>query len=89
MIDIMRLTNLDVIETEDFLTSIFTFKSEAEPLNATFESAGYQSSNFIIELGLIFIIIVAFSFFLAVRFCLIKVVAKACQRSDNCIKRRL
>lgn len=33
MIAIMKLTNLDVIDTEAFLNSIFTFKSEAAPMS--------------------------------------------------------
>lgn len=85
----MRLTNLDVVETEQFLTSFFTFKSEALPLNDTFEEVGYESSNFIIELGLIFCIIVFFGFVALVRLCLIKMTQKLCSRVNNCCTRRL
>ena len=70
MIAIMKLTNLDVIETESFLNGIFTFKSEFEPRNENFEDSGYESSNFIIELGPIFIILVVATLILGCRSCL-------------------
>ena len=70
MIAIMKLTNLDVIETESFLDGIFTFKSEFEARNENFEDSGYESSNFIIELGPIFIILVAAALILGCRGCL-------------------
>ena len=72
MTAIMRLTNLDVVNTEPFLTSLFTFRSEAEPLSEIFNEAGYESSNFIIELGLLFCIIVFFGVLAFIRICLIK-----------------
>ena len=37
LIDIMKLTNLDIINSEDLLNSIFAFKAEASPLNERFE----------------------------------------------------
>ena len=78
MIAIMRLTNLDVVDTEDFLTKFFTFKSEALPRNMIFKEAGYETSNFIIELGLIFIIIVVFILLATMRMCLIMTMKKCC-----------
>ena len=68
----MKLTNLDVIDTENFLNSIFTFKAETLPRNQLFEDAGYQSSNFIIELGPIFIIAIAATLFYICRVSLIR-----------------
>ena len=57
MIAIMKLTNLDIFPTESFLQDVFSFKAETSSLNAVFEQAGYESSNFVMELGALTIII--------------------------------
>ena len=57
MIAIMKLTNLDIIDTESILTAMWNFKVETDSISPIFEEAGYESSNFIIELGPLFLII--------------------------------
>ena len=78
MIAIMKLTNLDVLDSGPLLESIFTFKSETPPLNAIFEEAGYETSNFILELGPLFVIIVVSTILYLVRRCLVKLSAVRC-----------
>ena len=86
MIAIMKLTNLDVIPTEDLLNEIFTFEVEAPAFNENFEAAGYESSNFIIELGpLGFIIVLSTVLFIIKN--LLKNLSTRCD--DNWFKRRL
>ena len=58
LIDIMSLANLDLIEVDGYISAVFDFQLESQPFNAIFEEAGFQSSTFTIELGLIFFIIV-------------------------------
>ena len=63
MITIMHITNLDVVNEyvgED-LFELMNF-SETDPFNENFDAAGYQSSNFIIELGPLFFIVVFYVF---------------------------
>ena len=86
MIAIMKLTNLDVIPTEDFLNKIFTFEVEAPAFNENFEDAGYESSNFIIELGPLGIIIVLSTLLFIIKR-LLKNLSGRCD--DNWFKRRL
>ena len=86
MIAIMKLTNLDIIDTENFLNSVFTFKVEAPSINAIFSEAGYESSNFIIELGPIFIIIFG-SLCLYLCQLLLLLATRNCR--ENCLTRRL
>lgn len=86
MIEIMKLTNLDVINTQEYIDKIFTFKVETEPLDAKFSDAGYESSNFIIELGpLFFIIMTSITFFLA-RLLMLYLI-RPC--GTNCMTKRL
>lgn len=87
MIQVMKLTNLDVIETEDFLENLFTFKAPSGALNPVFEEAGYESSNFIIELGPLFILICISTTIYLLRFLLLRVLRR--WGSDNCCTRRL
>ena len=58
MLDIMKITNLDVIDCEEAVKAIFSFRAEPGPLNENFEEAGYDTSNFLLGLGLLFFIIV-------------------------------
>ena len=39
----MKLTNLDIIRTENLLNSIFDFENETPPYNKAFEEAGKVS----------------------------------------------
>ena len=57
MIDIMQLTNLDILPVEDIIVAIFDFKVETEPINEIFEDAGYDSSNYLLLLGSLFFIV--------------------------------
>ena len=41
MIAIMKLTNLDIIDTEMLLNLIWTFNVESGPFSSVFEDAGY------------------------------------------------
>jgi len=86
MIAIMKLTNLDIIDIEAFLNSIFTFSAESGPLNPVFEEAGYDSSNFIIELGPLFLIICGSVAFYITRYFLVRSLRNC---GDNFITRRL
>ena len=84
MVAIMKLTNLDIIKTEDFLSGVFQFKVEAPPFNTAFEEAGYDTSNFIIELGPIFIIGCSAIVFFVFRIIILRL-SKA--NSDFCLRR--
>ena len=84
LLAIMKLTNLDVIDTEPFLTGIFTFKAQADPRNEVFADAGYETSNFIIELGPLFIIIIVTIISFGFRHCLQSIAMKC---GDNWITR--
>ena len=86
MIAIMKLTNLDIIDTEAILTTMWGFKIETDPISPIFEEAGYESSNFIIELGPIFLIIcLSMLIFICKRLC--TKVTENCR--ENCLTRRL
>ena len=86
MIAIMKLTNLDVINTQTYIEAIFTFKVETEPFDGKFEEAGYESSNFILELGTLFFIISASVFLYLVRK-LCQVMTQPCGK--NCLTDRV
>ena len=66
LISIMKMTNLDLINVEPVLYQMFKFR-ETEPVNVTFELAGYDSSNFFIEMGPLFFITTFFIFWMPVR----------------------
>ena len=78
MIAIMKLTNLDVIDTGPLIESIFTFKSEYPPLNEIFAEAGYETSNYIIELNALFVIIVISTIIYLIRRGLLILTEKCC-----------
>lgn len=86
MLDIMHLTNLDIINPEDFIKSMFSFKAEPDPINENFEEAGYDTSNFILGLGLLFFVLIA-STLLWLFKKLIEYIVKPCE--DNCITIRV
>ena len=86
LLSLMKLTNLDIIKTEVAINWVFNFPTTA-PLNLRFEQAGYESSNFFIELGpLLFIISGFFLIILPVRFLFLKVLTCL---PDSYIKRKL
>ena len=58
LIDIMSLANLDIIDVDDYIVALFDFQLDSPPFNEIFEEAGFESSTFTIELGLIFFVIV-------------------------------
>jgi len=55
----MKMTNLDLIETEGAFKKMFDFR-ETEPFNDRLLDAGYESSNFFIECGALFFIVLGF-----------------------------
>lgn len=57
LIDIMSLANLDLFEVDGYIIDMFKFKLKTKPFNEIFEAAGFESSTFTIELGMIFFII--------------------------------
>lgn len=87
LLSLMKLTNLDIISTEVAINWIFDFP-HTDPLNERFNRAGYESSNFFIELGpFFFIISVFFLIILPLRFLMIK--ALTCLPDSSYIKRKL
>ena len=62
---IMSYVNLDLIETYPMLDKLFTFK-ESEPFNQIFLQAGYESTTYLVELGLLIFIILGFGVFVLV-----------------------
>ena len=65
LIEVMQIVNLDVIDTGFLLEKMMTLK-ELPSFNILFETVGYDTSSFIIELGpLFFIILGSGIFFLA------------------------
>lgn len=86
LIDIMHLANLDLVDMEEYIAAFFNFKLESPPFNQIFEEAGFESSTFVIELGLIFFLI-----FISITSYLIKLLFKFITRKfdENCITRRI
>ena len=60
LIAIMAYVNLDIFPVEKFINFFFDFP-ETEPFNPIFELAGYESTTYILELGVIFFIIMGFA----------------------------
>jgi hypothetical protein len=53
---ILQMVSFDVIRTSALLTKVFKFENEkTPPLNFIFEQAGYDTSNFILGMGPLFI----------------------------------
>ena len=63
---ILNLAAFDFFQTDKILNGIFYFK-ETPSFSQIFDDAGYSGSNFIIGIGLMFIMIVFYGFFLAIR----------------------
>ena len=66
MIAIMQLVNLDILHTQKLLYWVFDFE-EREPFNERFSMSGYSTTNFIIELGPINIIVLAWLLLIILR----------------------
>ena len=60
LVKMLELSNFDIYKTEQLYNHIFSF-IETEPYNQLFESAGFDTSNFIVGIGPIFISVVVFS----------------------------
>ena len=85
LIEFMQFTNLDVINTKSLLDKIMLL-NELPPFNLVFEEVGYETTNFIIELGPLFFIIIGSLFFILARALLRRLIRK---KGDNCITRRI
>ena len=59
LVTTLKLVNLDVLQTEPSYRYIFGF-TDTEPFNQLFDSAGFDSSNFVIGIGPIFAVGVIF-----------------------------
>lgn len=86
LISIMKLTNLDLVDVEFILEGVFHFR-ETLPVNETFEQAGYDSSNFFIEMGPLLFLILIYLVWMPIRkliqWCGKKTAGK------NCLTRRM
>ena len=63
---ILRLAAFDLFHTEKILNGIFHFK-QTSSLSQIFEDSGYIGSNFIIGIGPMFIMMVMYFIYLAIR----------------------
>ena len=80
MFALLRMSNFDIYRTEDSLSEIFEL-SETEPFNAIFLSAGFQTTNFIIESGTLLFIVIGYITWLVLRAVLILALTKV---GNNC-----
>ena len=69
LIKIMKMTNLDLIETEGAINKMFDFR-ETEPFNDRLLDAGYGSSNFFHESGALFFMVLGFLLWVPIAKCL-------------------
>ena len=76
MISIMKLTNLDIIPVEDLIQSFFNFQVDTSPLSDVFEEAGYESSNFLMELGALLVIMICSVLLYILRFIILLVTSR-------------
>ena len=79
------MSNLDILNTEKYHREIFGF-TDAEPYNAIFLQAGYETSNFIIESGTLLFVIIGYILITAL-ILLLRCATKKC--GDNFLTRRL
>jgi hypothetical protein len=63
---ILRLAAFDLFQTEKILNGIFHFK-QTTSFSQIFEDSGYVGSNFIIGIGPMFIMMVIYFIYLAIR----------------------
>lgn len=78
LVEIMKLTNLDLIDVEPVLVMIFGEFHETDPFNEKFGNAGYDSTNFILECGPLFLLILIFLVWAPIRK-LTQKIAKLCK----------
>ena len=84
--EIMKYTNLDIIEVDDYLTAIFGDFIPTEPYSEEFEELGYETSNFFLEMGPLMFLIMLFLLYAPVR----KLLQRLSRNSkDNFFSRRL
>ena len=63
---ILNLAAFDFFQTDKILNGIFYFK-ETPSFSQIFDDAGFNGSNFIIGIGPMFLMMVSYAFFLAIR----------------------
>jgi hypothetical protein len=74
------MVSFDIIRTSSLLTKVFKFDNElTPPLNFIFEQAGYESSNFILGMGPLFIAEVGYLLF----FICLPVMKYICSQENN------
>ena len=85
---VIKLTNLDLLQTDKFWETVFTLDNSLyPPLNARFEEAGFESSNFLVELGPAFFVFLLLHLAIAVkvllRFCFLGKSQQCCRLCTN------
>ena len=85
--EIMKFTNLDIIEAEPILTQIFGEFIPTDPYSEDFEELGYDSSNFFLECGPLMFIVIIFMLWAPVRKILQVIFKKT--SGKNCCSRKL
>ena len=66
LVQIMKLTNMDIIPVDDYLQDMFDF-SETESFNDKFKAAGYEGANFVLLTGPFLLIAFAFICFIPIK----------------------
>ena len=85
MISLLKMSNLDIMQTEKIHEGIFGTSTQA-PFNAVYETAGYETTNFIIESGTLMFVIIAFILITGLK-ALLKYATRNC--GENCLTKRL
>lgn len=83
---IMKYTNLDIIEVDDYLAAIFGDFVPTEPFSAEFEDLGYETSNFFLEMGPLMFLVMLFMAWVPIRKFL-QLASLKCK--ENCLSRRM
>jgi len=60
---IMSIANFEVLPSGDIFEAIYNF-TESPPYRENFENGGYESSNFILNLGTLFIVMMVIAVWL-------------------------
>ena len=84
MIELLKITNLDMIDTNWILQKIMTLE-ETPPFSQTFGNAGYETTNFLLELGPLLFFMVASGIFVALRLLFGKLISMRCRNRSNCL----
>ena len=85
LIEIMKLVNFDLIDVKLALEKVISL-TELKAFSYLFEAAGYETTNFFIELGILFFFIILFPIIVLLRKLLARLVKNM---SNNCITSRL